>query len=1171
MSLGSYDESSNLVVDVTSPVSTDNDKDENVFDKFPTDQQQSDEHSLDTPKKKGFGFKKKRAKSPLRSPLKSPLKLPHFKHHKSSKSQPKSPTNDLSAEELKEIEKRISEKKSEEWQAFQQMQDRIKQTVSKTQTSLTKLSSADDNTDSNVESKFKEKQKTFSESSWQNSFDDTSSLIPSRDCDAKKKTSKIDHKEKSEIDLLDLSPNLPHLHVTPVPSPRGTPRPPANSLRTSMENITSEEGGPTNFQETEDVDLLGLSCDTENANVTTSQVENYNVIVNQDLLGLDNLVMEPQDGSSVYSSSMDGSDVMFGNMCSQSSSQRSTPLGFDMWGEDDQTVPVGTIDSEFVSNMVDEFLQLDTMKEAMSSTKFNPFQTIDHTMDETLDSLDPFSPKPVFNPENESVNVEGNYSSKKNFFDSFKEEDDDEPNELSSSQHVYDNLGFGNSDQKKNTQETDLLNRGGVEADLLTNSADRIDTGLITTTADHIDVVTESNVVQTAPDPSKNPFLTATGDTSAAANVDTSSNLFDDNFFETKSKNVSGSASNAFGGDVWGVSDDTMTSGTGATKSEPKNIQTEIELGGNNFEIRDSSKTIDENDHEKDDEETALMLEIKPLTEVKSDTFQLPPALAPPPKTSKSPQPTRENPFDKESPLEEDFANFEDFEEDKEIADIRPSASTSISTDRSTPESFHEEDLEPLEPFIKKTGKNSWKLMLRQPSKKKLTANRYWKNVIVKLVQQEDGPVLKLYYDEEGDESFQELPLQPCYSLSGIELQHYDQYGKIHTIKIQYVFYKERVGIRPDRITPSFVKKPKPTMILDHSPQLSELLKFGCLDKEEMQSFVVEVEDALMKIEAHREKTLTYTKEEVTAEVWDEFKAELDKHGRIITQKTRTRIFFLAFITGMPTCELGLNDRRRRGKEVVGRHDIIPIKTEEWIRLEDVEFHCCVDLNTFQNTNNIRFHPLDACQFELVRYRVRLRENKELPLQIKVQQSLKERRFEIRCDLLVTGYHSFSKKHGQFPCEDIEIRFPIPQPWIYLFRYERRFGYGSFKSQSRKPGKIKGLERITMIAQGLLSPTLMEADVGIAKYENIYKSIVWRIPRLPERNEGAYTSHLFRLFVDLGAHDEIPETFDNTCHVEFTMPCCSASQTQEIDNLIVEKEKEKTPPEPESTAGEDSD
>ena len=43
-----------------------------------------------------------------------------------------------------------------------------------------------------------------------------------------------------------------------------------------------------------------------------------------------------------------------------------------------------------------------------------------------------------------------------------------------------------------------------------------------------------------------------------------------------------------------------------------------------------------------------------------------------------------------------------------------------------------------------------------------------------------------------------------------------------------------------------------------------------------------------------------------------------------------------------------------------------------------------------------------------------------------------------------------------------------------------------------------------MMAQGMLSPALMEADVGTAKYEHVYRSVVWRIPRLPVRNQGKY-------------------------------------------------------------------
>lgn len=56
----------------------------------------------------------------------------------------------------------------------------------------------------------------------------------------------------------------------------------------------------------------------------------------------------------------------------------------------------------------------------------------------------------------------------------------------------------------------------------------------------------------------------------------------------------------------------------------------------------------------------------------------------------------------------------------------------------------------------------------------------------------------------------------------------------------------------------------------------------------------------------------------------------------------------------MPDVDLGINDMRKQGREVVGRHDIIPVITEEWIRLEAVEFHCCVDGEEFEKTQHIK-------------------------------------------------------------------------------------------------------------------------------------------------------------------------------------------------------------------------
>jgi hypothetical protein len=59
-------------------------------------------------------------------------------------------------------------------------------------------------------------------------------------------------------------------------------------------------------------------------------------------------------------------------------------------------------------------------------------------------------------------------------------------------------------------------------------------------------------------------------------------------------------------------------------------------------------------------------------------------------------------------------------------------------------------------------------------------------------------------------------------------------------------------------------------------------------------------------------------------------------------------------VAGMPDVELGVNDMWRQGKEVVGRHDIIPVITEEWIRLENVEFHSCVQQDEYERTRVIK-------------------------------------------------------------------------------------------------------------------------------------------------------------------------------------------------------------------------
>lgn len=153
----------------------------------------------------------------------------------------------------------------------------------------------------------------------------------------------------------------------------------------------------------------------------------------------------------------------------------------------------------------------------------------------------------------------------------------------------------------------------------------------------------------------------------------------------------------------------------------------------------------------------------------------------------------------------------------------------------------------------------------------------------------------------------------------------------------------------------------------------------------------------------------------------------------------------------------------------------------------------------------IKLRPPDATFFELMRFRVRPPRQRELPIQLTAVLRVSQPKVQLKADVLVPGYSS--RKHGQIPCEEIAMFFPIPECWVYLFRVEKHFRYGALKSTNRRHGKIKGLERIMgAAAGGNLEKQLIEVTAGQAKYEPAHKAIVWRVPRLPK--EGTVARHI---------------------------------------------------------------
>ncbi|GIY00788.1 protein stoned-B [Caerostris darwini] len=157
---------------------------------------------------------------------------------------------------------------------------------------------------------------------------------------------------------------------------------------------------------------------------------------------------------------------------------------------------------------------------------------------------------------------------------------------------------------------------------------------------------------------------------------------------------------------------------------------------------------------------------VKDSSEVKLPLME-PPKLLPPPKT---PTKAFETPASRFNPFDKDFLEnteiskatekaFEAVEVEDEPVPALGEAGVRKADSVDTPLSplFDEDTSQPLEVFPKPYDKDGWEMVLRQPNKKKLTGNRFWKKIFVKL---SENSVLQLFNKIDDKLPFQELPLQ---------------------------------------------------------------------------------------------------------------------------------------------------------------------------------------------------------------------------------------------------------------------------------------------------------------------------------------------------------------------------------------------------------------------------
>mmetsp|Transcript_34508 Transcript_34508/g.76668 ORF Transcript_34508/g.76668 Transcript_34508/m.76668 type:complete len:426 (-) Transcript_34508:874-2151(-) len=111
-----------------------------------------------------------------------------------------------------------------------------------------------------------------------------------------------------------------------------------------------------------------------------------------------------------------------------------------------------------------------------------------------------------------------------------------------------------------------------------------------------------------------------------------------------------------------------------------------------------------------------------------------------------------------------------------------------------------------------------------------------------------------------------------------------------------------------------------------------------------------------------RMEGIKYKKNEVFLDAVESVNLLVHSNGSVVLSEVVGVLRMRVYLSGMPECKLGLNDKLLFEKQ--GRAD-----KHKTVQLEDIKFHQCVRLARFENDRTISFIPPDG-QFDLMTYRL---------------------------------------------------------------------------------------------------------------------------------------------------------------------------------------------------------
>ncbi|WMV35437.1 hypothetical protein MTR67_028822 [Solanum verrucosum] len=187
---------------------------------------------------------------------------------------------------------------------------------------------------------------------------------------------------------------------------------------------------------------------------------------------------------------------------------------------------------------------------------------------------------------------------------------------------------------------------------------------------------------------------------------------------------------------------------------------------------------------------------------------------------------------------------------------------------------------------------------------------------------------------------------------------------------------------------------------------LSEFIKTDAYRMEVNQHPPMAVTNAV----SWRSEGVFYKNNEVYLDVVEHVNLLVNSNGQLIRSEVNGALKMRAYLSGMPECKLGLNDKVLL--EAQGR----PTKGKS-IDLDDIKFHQCVRLARFENDRTISFIPPDG-SFDLMTYRLSTQVKPLIWVEAQV-----ERHSRSRVEMSVKARSQFKERST---ATNVEIELPVP-------------------------------------------------------------------------------------------------------------------------------------------------